>query len=362
MLLVISVAGFACDVTDASDELAASDVDALAAHDNPMMSAPCADPGVLHDGGKFYVTCTGVDGEGAFPIYESADLTKRADWHRVASIFPRSAPVCNLNGHCKPGPVVHPWAHGNFWAPEIHHVGDRYLAVYASTGPTGKMAVGIAQSDSPIGPFVPDNKPIVESDVGMIDPHVFVDPKSKKTFLYWKRDQDWQDTSIYARQLEVSEASDGHPVQFAAHSQRHTVFNFGEGWEHKLVEAPWVIYRDGWYYLFYSGGMYCDSTYGVGVARSRSPTEKFERVGATGEVLGSGKHWQGPGHVSVVNGPGGDWLAYHAYPIENGIYPHCGDPDSAQHPHDADDVSPPREVRVDPIVWKNGVPHIVAHL
>ena len=350
LLLLVS----ACAVPSSAEDASATEDSALVAHKNPMMSTPCADPGVLHEGGKYYVTCTGVDAHGAYPIFASDDLIDAADWHHVGSIFPRDGQ----------GQVPHPWASQQFWAPEIHHVGGRYLAVYAATGPSGKMDVGIAQAMAPTGPFTADPEPIVHSGVGMIDPHIFRDPRHGKTYLYWKRDQDWQDTSIYVRELDVAHLH-GQPVGFAAHSHRKAIFDFGAGWEHKLVEAPWIVYRDGWYYLFYSGGLFCDASYGVGVARSRSPVETFERISAgenAGRVLESGSHWQGPGHVSVVDGPGGDWLVYHAYPIIGGKAPHCGDPDAAQHPHDGDDHSPPREVRVDPIVWNNGLPHVHAKL
>ncbi len=82
----------------------------------------------------------------------------------------------------------------------------------------------------------------------------------------------------------------------------------------------WVILRDGWYYLFYSGNNCCgpDAHYGVLVARSRSATGPFETLPqATGNpnsmLLEGNEHWHAPGHNSVITDAAGqDWLAYHA--------------------------------------------------
>jgi beta-xylosidase len=41
-----------------------------------------------------------------------------------------------------------------------------------------------------------------------------------------------------------------------------------ESWEGDLVEGPWIIHRNNYYYLFYSANSYCNDKYAVGVARS----------------------------------------------------------------------------------------------
>jgi arabinan endo-1,5-alpha-L-arabinosidase len=50
----------------------------------------------------------------------------------------------------------------------------------------------------------------------------------------------------------------------------------------RLVEGAWVVYREPWYYLFYSGDNCCGprAHYAVMVARSRSATGPFETLAA----------------------------------------------------------------------------------
>lgn len=69
-------------------------------------------------------------------------------------------------------------------------------------------------------------------------------------------------------------------------------------WEYDLVEGPWFIIRNGWYYLFYSGHGYCDPSYAVGVARSRSIYGPWEKKG---DPILKTTGWRvGPGHCSVI--------------------------------------------------------------
>jgi arabinan endo-1,5-alpha-L-arabinosidase len=89
---------------------------------------------------------------------------------------------------------------------------------------------------------------------------------------------------------------------------------------HRLVEAAWVHYRHGWYYLFFSGDNCCGAGahYAVLVARARQATGPFETyAAATGNphaaLVAANAHWLAPGNNSVVTDAAGqDWIAYHA--------------------------------------------------
>src|SRR5579859_624380 len=72
---------------------------------NPVIPVDCPDPGVLHDGAEYVLTCTSGGAADAYPIYTSPDL---ASWTLKGHVFP--------SGHWPT------WATGDFWAPEIHHV------------------------------------------------------------------------------------------------------------------------------------------------------------------------------------------------------------------------------------------------
>src|SRR6185436_11429636 len=57
----------------------------------------------------------------------------------------------------------------------------------------------------------------------------------------------------------------------------HVLLRTTERWEGKTVEAPWVIKRGSWYYMFYSGNYYCNHLYAVGVARAKDPFGHWEK-------------------------------------------------------------------------------------
>ena len=93
----------------------------------------------------------------------------------------------------------------------------------------------------------------------------------------------------------------------------------GPGYQ-RLVEGAWVVRRDGWYYLFYSGDNCCGDKahYAVMVARSRSATGPFRSLGEVrrrpeSTILVRSERWNAPGHNSIVTDAAGrDWTFYHA--------------------------------------------------
>ena len=45
--------------------------------------------------------------------------------------------------------------------------------------------------------------------------------------------------------------------------------------ERQIAEAPWLMYSQGYYYLFYSSGWFLEPKYHMRVARSKKPTGPF---------------------------------------------------------------------------------------
>jgi hypothetical protein len=120
----------------------------------------------------YYALVTSNDAPDAFPILKSHDLK---DWELRGFAFPRGAqPVWAMHG---PG--------SDFWAPELHHVGDSFWLCFTAREPDGSLAIGIAQASSPEGPFVAGDQPLLRG--GMIDAHIFVD-REQGPVLLWKED------------------------------------------------------------------------------------------------------------------------------------------------------------------------------
>ncbi|RZK31212.1 MAG: glycoside hydrolase, partial [Hymenobacter sp.] len=94
-----------------------------------------------------------------------------------------------------------------------------------------------------------------------------------------------------------------------------------------LIEGSWVHYREGWYYLFYSGDNCCgpDARYAVLAARARQPAGPYETLatatGTEGTILTENARWQAPGHNCLVTDAAGqDWLLYHAIDRQQPTY------------------------------------------
>jgi beta-xylosidase len=88
-----------------------------------------------------------------------------------------------------------------------------------------------------------------------------------------------------------------------------------------IVEAPWLMHKDGAYFLFYSSSIFELPTYRVNVAKAGSllgPYRKRDKAVVETDwrrhMAGRNSTWEGPGHASVVeDGAGGWWLVYHAW-------------------------------------------------
>ena len=88
-----------------------------------------------------------------------------------------------------------------------------------------------------------------------------------------------------------------------------------------VVEGPWIIHWNAYYYLFYSSGGFSQPIYHQACARSTTLTGPYVKspnpVVAVDMVKYKRKAnctWEGPGHGSAVQDVGGAWwLVYHAW-------------------------------------------------
>jgi GH43 family beta-xylosidase len=257
---------------------------------NPVVPFDCPDPGVIHvpdaaDPG-FYMVCTG----GTFPIRTSRDLVH---WQGTGvEILPNGKPA---------------WAHNGFrnWAPEIHRVGEHFVAYFTTVDGGDTLCLGTAHAETITGPWIESAGPLLTHPSGVIDATFFED--EGVPYLLYKIDGNahGQPTPIHIRQL----APDG--LSFAPGStQVQVLVNDPGTWEGGVVEGPWMVKRGGFYYLFYSGNVY-DHRYRTGVARSTSLTGPYQKHGPP--ILTNNERWVGPGHGSVLEIEGMHYFVYHAW-------------------------------------------------
>jgi GH43 family beta-xylosidase len=254
---------------------------------NPLTAFDRADPGILRVGNTIYTYHTsGCSSSGVYPI-RSSGITDRLTWTNRGTVF---------------SPSRYPaWSTGcNFWAPEVHFVQNRYVCYFTTRrASTGKMCIGAATSSSPTGPFTDIGAPLISETVDLIDPTFFKDPVSGKSFVIFKKP-----SGLYVTESLANGTTLVGPQHFLL--QRDTP------WEGPNVEAPSVVYRNGFYYLFYSGNVYTSESYGVGVARSGSVTGPYQKSSAN-PIMASNDHFGGPGHQFLFEESPGTWtMFYHA--------------------------------------------------
>jgi hypothetical protein len=71
------------------------------------------------------------------------------------------------------------------WAPELHRSGDDYLLCFSAREQDGGLAIAIARSARPDGPYSLPDRPLLRG--GVIDPNIFVDADGSVVLL-WKED------------------------------------------------------------------------------------------------------------------------------------------------------------------------------
>jgi hypothetical protein len=140
------------------------------------------------------------------------------------------------------------WARGSAWAGQVVARNDKFYFYVPMVQKNGANAIGVAISDSPIGPFKdPIGTPLVTSDCGDIDPTVFIDD-DEQAYLYWgnpnlcyvKLNRDMTSYAGAVVRVAMNTASFG----VRADSDRPTSYE----------EGPWFYKREGRYYMVYPGG------------------------------------------------------------------------------------------------------------
>ena len=143
------------------------------------------DPAVLKTDEGYILVATSNDAPDAFPILRSHDLES---WTHEGFVFPEGeAPGWTAQGHRV----------GDYWAPEMARVGGEYWLVYTARQHSNALAIGLAKSARPTGPWRDLGRPLLSGGAadgaaaglqgGVIDAHLFIDADGAR-YLFWKRD------------------------------------------------------------------------------------------------------------------------------------------------------------------------------
>jgi len=236
-------------------------------------------------------------------VYPSHDIKAtpghgRAGWFVMEDYHVFSSD--NLTNWTDHGMIVSqtqvPWADPasySMWAPDCIARNGKYYFYFPTTtkpdapGGRGHFAVGVAISNTPVGPFKPEAEPI-KGVVG-IDPNVFMD-NDGQAYLYWSQG------NIYAAKLK--------PNMLEIEGEVKTL---GELPVKGLKEGPYMYKHKGTYYLTYPHVE--NKIERLEYAVSKSPLGPFK---FTGVIMDENPTGCWTNHHSIIEFKGQHYLFYHS--------------------------------------------------
>ncbi len=289
---------------------------------------PTHDPTIVKENGVYYRFQTGP----GIPVSKSNDLHH---WEFVGKVFDTNPKWTKTE---VPGST-------DFWAPEVVYRDGKWRIYYAvSTFGSRHSSIGMAETvtlDRKSANYGWTDKgsilhTLADSPYNAIDPAVIMDTDGKDWMLFGSF---WMGLGMFPLTKDGFRVKDSEIINVA---NRQT--------DPDPVEGGYILYKDGWYYLFASYDFCCRgsaSTYHIVVGRSKNVTGPYEDdigqdfMHSGGLKLRDGfshKRWAGPGHNSVfVDDDGKTYIVYHAYDRENEGRP---------------------ELQIEELKWKDGWPYL----
>ena len=283
-----------------------------------------ADPSAHVFNGKIYIYPS-HDVERDVPDDDNGDQYMMEDYHILS--------MDSLDSECVDnGCALHqddvPWVKNQMWAPDAICKNGRYYLVFPAKDKDGIFHLGVAESDSPVGPFKPQENYIQGSY--SIDPGLLQDDDGKVYVYYgglWGGQLEmWQSGSFNPDEKRPEGDEPALGPMFAQFSENMDSFvtvpkhvtildENGEPLKAKdedrrYFEGPWMHKHHGKYYLSYSTG----TTHYICYAEADKPEGPFTYKGRIMEpVLG----WTT--HHSIVNIDGDWYLFYHDCELSGGV-------------------------------------------
>jgi arabinan endo-1,5-alpha-L-arabinosidase len=232
--------------------------------------------------------------------------TDRIAFHNAGAVFPGGAPwTTTYTGGSR-----------NLWAPDLSYRNGRYYLYYAaSTFGSNRSAIFLATSPSGNSGTWTNQGLVIESrtsnNFNAIDPDLVVDQSGRWWLSFGSF---WSGIKMVALDPATGKRSDSTICSIAGR---------GGG----AIEAPNIVQRGSYYYLFVSFDRCCQgaaSTYRVMVGRSTSVTGPYAdrngvamTSGGGTEILAGQGSVHGTGHTDVLADADSDVLFYHYY-ADNG--------------------------------------------
>jgi beta-xylosidase len=254
---------------------------------NPIINGYFADPSIVKYQDTYYIYAT-IDPWGS---NELAVLTTKdfRHWEQKHINWPtKTACTSNTSGS------------DMVWAPSVVKATNGKYYMYVSVG--NEIWAGV--SDYPLGPWENaknDGTPLINRfrfpGYHMIDAEAFIDDDGQ-AYLYWGSGLNWVNGHCFAVKLKKD------MVTFECEPEDITPPNY--------FEAPYMLKRNGKYYLMYSEGKAIDYTYKIRYSTGSTPMGPWKE-GKKSPILSTSadSSTYGPGHHTVFRENGQDYILYH---------------------------------------------------
>lgn len=283
-----------------------------------------ADPSAHVFNGKIYIYPS-HDIDAGIPFNDNGDHFGMEDYHVFSMDNIESEAIDN-------GIALHvkdvPWAEKQMWAPDAACKNGKYYLYFPAKRADGIFQIGVAISDSPTGPFIPEPEAIKGSYT--IDPAVFKD-EDGKFYLYFggiwggqlqkyrnnKFSEEYEEPHknepalgpIVALLTDDMKQFDESPREIKILDKKGNVLLAGDN-QHRFFEGPWMHKYNGKYYFSYSTG----DTHFICYATGDNPYGPFTYQG---RILNPVIGWTS--HHSICKVKDKWYLFYHDSSLSKGI-------------------------------------------
>jgi len=220
------------------------------------------------------------------------------------------------------------WAEKQMWAPDAAHKDGKYFLYFPAKRPDGIFQIGVAVSDSPAGPFVPEPEAIKGSYT--IDPAVFEDEDGRYYMYFggiWGGQLQKYRNNTFSHGNEEPSANEpalgpimallsGDMKEFAEEPKELKILDengndllAGDN-DRRFFEASWMHKYNGKYYFSYSTG----DTHFICYAIGDNPYGPFTYQG---RILNPVVGWTS--HHSICEVEGEWYLFYHDSSLSKGV-------------------------------------------
>ena len=220
------------------------------------------------------------------------------------------------------------WAEKQMWAPDAAHKDGKYFLYFPAKRPDGIFQIGVAVSDSPAGPFVPEPEAIKGSYT--IDPAVFEDEDGRYYMYFggiWGGQLQKYRNNTFSHGNEEPSANEPAlgPImallsddmkEFAEEPKELKILDengnellAGDN-DRRFFEASWMHKYNGKYYFSYSTG----DTHFICYAIGDNPYGPFTYQG---RILNPVVGWTS--HHSICEVEGEWYLFYHDSSLSKGV-------------------------------------------